>query len=255
MQTATPNGAPAWARTASIADYAGTLDKENSTTEIPIPYAAIFYRELRYSLMGTAYSQEPDTIIHARNVATARFFAGIARMADRLRNNRLPSKADNLLNYWVEVQNIAVRATDSRADIRARCSAQYKALPGPTRQVFDDACAELLGDLFVRVWRIKGDDLANPPANTFWPGVNPGPAEYDLGGGAWFSERCHLVIEVVSPNEGKNLQDYFELVNAQLFRLGNRMLPIYVTFDWGVNVEDGFILDVDQLDFGSLGEA
>ena len=79
-----------------------------------------------------------------------------------------------------------------------------------------------------------------------------GPPAYDLGGGVWMSPRAHVVVEVLGPGT-MALADYHDLLDTQLFQLLTRICPIYVTFDWAVNCEGGFVLDVDQLDYGALG--
>jgi hypothetical protein len=253
MQTATPHGAPAWARTATIADYDGATDKMSSTTEGQRPYAAAFYIELRDNLRGSAFTKESGTLVHVENVAIARLMAALVRTGDKVRNNAIPSTADEKLDDWIKILNVVSRAGDSDQSKREECAAQYRVAPGPTRQVVDDAISELLGDLFVKVHRFTGADLDNPPEPTHWPTINPGPADYDLGGGTWLSARSHLVVEVTEPS-GVSLADYYYLVDAKLFRLLNRILPAYVTADWAVNVDDGFALDVDKLDFGALND-
>ena len=251
MQTATPHGLPAWSRTATIADYDGATDKADSLSEGSRPYAASFYIELRDNLRGSAFTNAAGTLVHVENVAIARLMAALVRAGDKVRNNSLPATADEKLQDWIEILNVITRAQDTQQAKRETCSAQYRAAPGPTRQVVDDAAAELLGDLFVKVHRFTGADLDNPPTPTYWDAGVPGPAAYDLGGGTWLSARSHLVVEVTDPG-GVSLADYYYLVDAQLFRLLNRILPIYVTADWAVNVDDGFDLDVDKLDFGAL---
>ena len=253
MQTAIPHGEPLWGRVPRISDYDGSTDKLNSTSEGDRPYSASFYTELRDNLRGSAFSKSDDTLVHVENVAISRLFASLIRAGDKVRNNAIPSTSDERLEEWIQTLNVVVRTQDSRQARREACAAQYQVAPGPTRQVVDDAVETLLGDLFVKVHRWDGADLDNPPDPTYWPTVDPGPAAFDLGGGAWLSARSHLVVEVTYPN-GMTLSDYYYLVDAQLFRLLNRILPAYVTFDWATNVDDGFILDVDLLDFGALND-
>jgi hypothetical protein len=250
--TATPLGRPSWSRTASIEDYGGSLTKHDSETEGEISYAVMCFLEWRDNLRGSAYTKEEGTLVHVENVALGRFFGCMMRWADRLRNNRQPSLASDSLADWVKILAVPTRPSDTDTEIRAACAAKARGRLGPTRQVVDDSFAELLGDLFIQVWRIDGPDIATPPDLTYWPGVNPGPASYDLGGGAWLSERCHLVIEVTGPQE-MQLSEYYYLLNGKLLDLARRILPAYVTCDWAVNVAGGFELDIDDLDFGSLG--
>jgi len=248
---ATPTGRPSWGRDPKLEDYGGSLTKHNSRTEGEMSYCAMCFLDWRDNLRGTAYTKLPDTLVHVENVALGRFFGGMMRWADRLQFNQRPSTASDQLDDWVETLNVPTRPSDTDSEIRGACAAKYRGRLGPTRQVVDDAFADLLGGLFVKVWRIDGDDIATPPALTYWPGINPGPASYDMGGGAWMSERCHLVIEVLGPQETE-LSEYFYMVNGKLLNLARRILPAYVTCDWAVNVEGGFELDFDDLDFGSL---
>ena len=118
----------------------------------------------------------------------------------------------------------------------------------------DEACANLLSEAFVRTWRRYGVSLSAPPTQTYWPGVNPGPSSYSLGGGAWMSERCHLVVEVVPPASIADA-DFLHLVNVELFRMLDELLPAWATFDWATGITSGFLLDISQLDYGGLTDS
>jgi hypothetical protein len=248
--TCDPAGRPPWVRDRTIADYGGALDKEATATET-VPYAWIWYSELR-AMRGSAYRQESAGLVHAENIAIARSEAARTRAAEKLVANSQPSTAGERLGYWATVLQPSHKPTDSEAAVRARCAALYKAGIGPTIAQTDEACSELLGDAFVRTWRSEGTDLANPPQQTYWPTANPGGSGYDLGGGAWFSERCHLIVEVEQPDEMARA-DYDELITVHLFQLLDRMLPAWATFDWGEDVADGFTLDLSELDWGVMG--
>jgi hypothetical protein len=262
MAGATPHGKPLWARAASIADYDGAPDKEDSATERVMPYTAVFYVELRDNLRGSAYTKKSDGLVHCENLMFARALgAGLMRAADKFRFNMWPGTSDNRLEYWVRVYDIPVRATEARYDIRMACAARYKLLLNNNRQHIEDGLADLLGPLYVRTWYTEGTDLANPPPQTYWPTENPGPAAFDLGGGTWFSERSSIMVEV-RESSSMPLEDYLDTVNTKLFRYLNRALPVYTTFDWGVCrgeldatgvMQEGFVLDEDELDFGTLG--
>ena len=108
----------------------------------------------------------------------------------------------------------------------------------------------LLGDHFVQTFRQTGTDLDNPPAQTYWPVINPAPAfnNLDLGGGPWLSERAHLVVDV-QRLPGESLLDFLNLMNVHLFLLLDRMTPMWSTFNWAINVDDGFLLDISDMDF------
>ena len=252
MLTATPHGNPSWARTLTIGDLDGALDKRDSETEGQHSYAASYYRQLRDELKGTAYARNTTGLLHCENIAAARFWAGLMRAADRQQNNTLPLTADEKLEEWVEILALPIKPSDSRADIRTRCASHYRLLDGPRRQAIDDAVAETLGNLYIKTWRITGTSLSSPPDGTYWPTANPGPSTHDLGGGAWLSPRCHVVFEVEYPEKAPSLVDYLDRVNTDLYRLFRRLLPSFVTFNWGCNVEGGFVFDVDRWDFGSV---
>ena len=68
---------------------------------------------------------------------------------------------------------------------------------------------------------------------TFWPGVNPGPPAYDLGGGTWLSRRAHLLIDVKPPGTELPLTQWQQLVDIDLFNLLSVRLPAVMTFQLG----------------------
>lgn len=242
----TLEGGAVWGRRRRIGHYGGALDKRNSKRE-KTPYAWTWYQELK-SMRGSGFRREQDGLYHAENVAIARVFAGISRAAEKLVANSVPLTADERLGYWVEVQAVPVDPDDTRQEIRVRCAAKYRAPAGPTEASTDGAVSQLLGTSWVKNWRQRGSDLATPPTQTFWPTANPGPSAYDLGGGAWLSERAHLVVEVQQLPSQTNAE-FLRLMNVHLFGLLDRMLNSDATFNWAIDVDTGFALDVGQLDF------
>ena len=236
--------------TARIADYDGALDKQDSASEGDIPHAWTWYQTYT-GMLGDGFNDAMDTVVHCRKLALARSEMGRTRAAERLANNALPETADERLEMWAGLQGVPHRGTDSRHDLRLRCAAKFKLSSGPTATNVDNSVSQLLGAAYVKSWRQEGADLANPPNITYWPGVTPGPSAYDLGGGAWISERRNLVIEVVRP-AGLTDADYLYLVNVQLFRLLDDMLPSTATFNWAEDVTTGFLLDVSHLDYTGI---
>lgn len=231
-----------------IQDYGGASDKRDSASE-RVPYAWSALEMLR-NARGSAYSRETGNLVHAENLTLARAHAMNWRNAERVQTNANPETAWEKSEEWRSALGVRPRPGDTPADVRVRCGAKFRASQGPRQQVNDDAISKLLGTLYVRTWREYGDDLATPPTVTHWPGVNAGLSGYDLGGGAWYSERCHMMIEVTQPSD-VGLSEFIDKMD-QLYELLDRQMPAYVTFDWGVNVEGGFVLDESQLDFGAL---
>lgn len=249
MVITTPTGYPAWSRRAAIGDYGGSLDKEDSVTEAEEPYAAQWYREL-HAMRGSGFTQSPYTLVDAENIAIARMSAAVwSRMPEKVRANATPLRADEKLENWVLVLNVPTQADDQRWQIRERCVASYKSSQGPTAQGIVDSLSDLLGETFVDATWQTGADLATPPTITYWPGVNAGPATYSLGGGAWFSERSHLTVQVTPP-ASSGLSEFYNLMNVQMFQLLDTLLPCWATFNWADS--DGFLLDISQLDFAGL---
>jgi hypothetical protein len=247
----TPTGYPAWSRDAAIGDYGGDPNKVASKTEGDAPYAWWVYRMLQ-GMRGSAYSQRVGgTLVHCENLATARLMAWWGwRMPEKLRANSLPGSADDGLAYWVKVLGVPTRASDRKWQIRQRCAAHHKAILSVDLSTVQVAISELMGDAYVESFFTYGGDLSTPPALTYWPGENAGPAEFSLGGGAWISERSRLTVVTRIP-PGMSLGEYRQLADVQLFQLLHRMLPAHCTFGWTVG-GDGFFLDIDSLDLTGL---
>lgn len=248
-------GLPSWSRQRSLGHYGAAFDKMNSSTEGRAPYAWAFYRELRAgrgSAYRTVYEGTTEGLVHAENAAISRSEAARWRAGDKIANNALPATADETLGRWLDALAVNAYPGDTRQDIRQRCAAKFNASLGPTMRVVDDAVAKLLGSVFVRSWRFDGVDLTAPPTPTFWPGVNPGPAAYSLGSGAWLSSRAFYVVEVVQPTS-MSLQKFLELLNVHLFQLLDQIMPVWATFNWAIGLsQNGFLLDLSELDFSGM---
>lgn len=233
-----------------IGHYDGATDKEDSPTEGKTPYAWIWYREFEGAL-GTAFTKTQSGLVHAKKIALARMWAALDRLREKYSANAKPGTNDEVLGHWVRLLNVRLLGDDTLQEVRQRAAVRLKAGRGPTMTRVDEAVSELLGAAFVKVWRRYGTDLDTPPAQTYWPGVNPGPTDYSLGGGAWLSERSHLVIEV-SRSAGLSDTQFLRLANVDLYRLLDELLPATSTFDWATGLTDGFLLDISDLDFGGL---
>ena len=250
-------GSPTWSRARSLGHYGAVADKTNSQTEARVPYAWVFYREMRAargSAYRTVYSGQKTGFVHSENVALARSEAARWRAADKLANNSLPVTSDERLPAWREILDVDQSPDDTMHDVRLRCASRYRAGTGCSERAVDEAIETLLGDVFVRCWRFDGSDLANPPYVTY-PLFSPyttGPGIYNLGSTAWLSFRCHLLVEVQKPPT-MTQQAFLELMNVHLFSLLDRLLPVWATFDWATNVSTtGFLLDISDMDFDGL---
>lgn len=245
-------GEPAWSRKRRIGHYGGALDKRACTTE-RAPYAHTWWRSLQ-TYRGSAYTKTAGTLVDVENVAIARLFAGLSRTAEKLQCNANPLTAYERLGYWVEVQAVPVLPEDTHQDIRVRCAAKYGSAQGPTEYAIDTAVEKLLGPNLVRTWRFRGNDLADPaavaPIPTYWPGVNPGPSDHDLGGGTWSSPRCKLTVEV-RQLPGQSDREWKQLARRALTDLLDRELDSHATFTAGTGV--GFTVGLSRLGYDLLG--
>ena len=250
-------GAPTWGRGRRIGHYGGALDKHDSRTEGRVPYAWVFYIELR-AARGSTYSALVDKqgLVHAECLAFARSEAGRLRAANKVRFSAVPATSGDKLDSWVIRLGVDVYPDDTRHDVRARCIAHFQAAAGPTQRNVDESVEELLGDaVFVRAWRQEGTDLASPPAQTYWPNPTGDPlvATYKLTDETWLSERAHYVVEVEQPAT-MSLTEYRRLLDVKLYALLDRMLPVWATFDWAEDLSgDGFTLDLADLDYTGIG--
>lgn len=255
--TITPSGTPSWTRGGAIGDIGGAADKKDSATEANIPYAWQVYRELQ-AQRGSAYSPKTSgTLVHCEHLALARTLsATFFRAPEKLRANATPRGSDERLEYWAKILGIPFGPNDPRWLIRQRCVAAYQAAIGPTIDNLSAALTSLLGTVFVSLVQTTGSDLANPPEPTKWPGIDPGPPSYSLsdptisGYGAWFSSRCHLVVNVQQPT-GMSDTDFFNLLDVQMFHFLDSVLPAWATFNWSVGTD--FLLDISRLDLTGMG--
>lgn len=249
MGTCTPTGYPAWSRIANIGDYGGSPDKRASETEGDTTYAYAVYRELQ-AQRGSAYTKATGTLVHVEHIALARTLAAtFFQLPEKLRANATPGRSDERLEYWATVLGIPFNGRQ-RWQVRQECAAHYIAAKGPTRANVRDAVSTLLGDAFVELYTTEGTTLSSPPDPTYWPGVNPGTATYDLGGGTWRSVRGTLFVQVQQPS-GMTDGDFDNLINVQMFQLLDRILPAWASFAWGTT-SDGFYLEDSELSFAAL---
>jgi hypothetical protein len=228
-----------------IGDYGGDTEKSDNITESYEPYAAQWYREL-HAVRGSSYTTNPYTLVDAENIAIARLMSAVfSRTPEKFSANSTPAHADERLDYWINVLGIPSSSKDPKWLLRQRAAAHYKAAKGPTLATVTEAVSNLLGNKLVAIHTFIGDDLDTPPTPTFWPaGANDGGA-YSIGGHTWLSRRSHIRIEVIeTPDITRS--EFLQLMNVQLFKLLDTMLPAWVTWNWSVG-SDGFRIGVDQI--------
>ncbi len=234
-----------WGQSRNIGDYGGDLEKRNNTTEATVPYAAQWYREM-HAARGSGYTTAPFTLVDFENLAISRMMsASFSRNAEKLRANAVPARADERLDYWVEVLGVPHAPSDPNWLLRQRCAAHYESAVAPTVANIESALQKLLGDSFVALHTYEGADLDNPPIPTYWPAGSHGPSSWTVGGSPWVSRRAFLRIEVQQP-AGMSLAEFLQIMNVQMFQLLDRMLPAWVTWSWSQG-SDGFRVGVDEV--------
>jgi len=227
----------------AIGDYAGDPDKRDSDTEGREPYAAGILAELQ-SLRGSAYTTTQGRLVDVENVALARLIAAAGpRTAEKLRANAVPGTSDERLDYWQKFLAVPQRFGEPKWRRRQKLATHYRTGEGPTLEAVQTALAELLGDAFVSATWEEGASLSAPPTPTYWPDINPGPAQASLGGGAWTSTRNHLFVLVQLP-VGIALGEFITLMTVDMPTLLDRMLPGWATFDWATS--EGFYVATDD---------
>jgi hypothetical protein len=236
------------------AHYGGSRDKRESATEGTIPYAWGWYRHY-ISAMGSAYTVDRGTMVHAENLADARRQAGKMRAAERLEKNSIPTTSDERLAYWATVMLVPFIATDLTEDVRTRVAAKAQLSVVQNKAAIDAAMTTLLGDAFVQTILITGSDLDNPPDVTYWPIVNPGDPVMNLGNGTWSSSRCELVVEVTEdtpPPAAPNL-DFLRLINGAVPALLDEALPSYAVWMTSrIDHTNGFRCEISELDIDGM---
>jgi hypothetical protein len=230
-------------------DYGGDRDKRDCVTE-RVPYAFTWYQEIG-GMFGSAFSQERSGYVHALKLAMARMHAAESRDAERFSCNAMPTLAGDMSAAWCETLDIPFSDSVSGAMRRALLATRLAAAQGPSPDAVDAAVSALLGDNLVEVHRFTFNDLDDPPYPTRWPYGTPGAAGSDIGGGAWYSERCHVFIEVIPPNTN-DWAGYRELLDVHLFRLLDTILPAHATFDYGSYTGGGFIIGVSLIGVDAL---
>lgn len=237
---------------ATIGDYDGATDKEDSITEGPEPYAYQWYRNYE-AMLGDGFTTARSGLVHAKKLALSRLQAGLQRTAERALANSIPATSDECLESWAKVLAVPLRDGAERWKVRQQCAVKFQTNRGPTSSDIDSALASILGELYVESIRQNAEPLSTPPSQTFWPSGTPGPSSMALGGYAWFSERAHLTVRVTYPHAGDE-SEFFRRVNIDLFQYLDRRLPATASFNWAGWRTDllGFYLDSSPLDLTGM---
>lgn len=223
---------------------------------------SVWYSELQGAL-GSAYFQADGTlapIIQVFVLAITRQLAAVDGTITKLENQATPMLAFDSLRQWAKILGVSVADDDKPHEIRAKCLAKYRAANGPTITVVENAIETILASAYVQLTTVDPDGYY-----TFWPVINPGnpdnnlgkTADSGVGDGTWSSvNNCHLVIQVQQPSS-LNDDDFLYLLNVDLFNLLDVLLPAWVSWDWTIgNPSSGFILGSNAseslLDFYTL---
>jgi hypothetical protein len=186
-------------------DYGASVDKSISSFEGETPYAWQWLQEMR-QVRGDAFSTAPGSFTEMENVALARHFGMVQRLAERHAANQLPESADQSLGRWAKILNIG---TSHNRDFELRDIAAAKlalTIAGPTAAGITAAAERVFRHNFVQVHRFEGT-IDWPPYPTFWPaGLFIGPGALDIGAGVWSSIRYHYLIELTAASDSERVR-------------------------------------------------
>lgn len=221
-----------WGGERKLSDYGASTRKRNDRNEYPTPYAGAVMRDI-VAQRGSAYASQQGTLVYAENLAMSRFWGAIAyRFPERLAANLTPSGAGDGLEYWAQYTGVRPRPGDSDDSVRNRVLVHYGS--GGKAATYDNLVSGIggiIGDAFVGLTINHDGNLDTWSANTYWPVKNPGPEEYDLGGGAWTSDRAHIVINAQRP-PGMTPGEYEQIMNVDLFNYVDRAISIWSSVQW-----------------------
>lgn len=232
-------------------DYGGDLNKKDSKTEGYTAYAHAVLKMLQAGL-GNAFTTDSGTWITLRNIAWARAISYVHwRLSEKVESNAVPETADEKLAYWIRILNVTPRPFDTKADLRRKAGARFRANIQHAHTDLFTAVESVINPMLVTIHQNEGTDLETPPEPTYWPDGDAGPAGYDLGGGTWLSARSHVWCEV-NLDTSISEQQALSKLNGDLFDELDWRLPAWCTFDWAET--DGFVVGESQLDFDGLGD-
>jgi hypothetical protein len=231
-------------------DYGASADKIASSFEGESPYAWQWLQEMR-QVRGDAFSTAPGSFTEMENIALARHFGMVQRLAERHAASQTPEGSDQTLGRWAKILDIGT-TTNRDWELRSVAAAKFAlTIGGPTAAALTAAAQQVFRHNFVTIHRFLGDFDA-PPEPTFWPAGVVGPGVLDIGNGVWSSVRYYYLIELTATSDIERARVYGVAKNTFDDLLRSSLPPVCT---WGYTfkapgagiVPGGFQLGRDSL--------
>lgn len=186
------------------------------------------YRSLNES-KGSAYDTSDASNVTAETMAEARAIAAVYRSNARMSYQWDAKRMYDFIPRWEKIFNIHPGPTASVPSRRAALGVKFLALVGHAS--LSDTVQAIIGDCFVSIVYTSLDE-----AYMRWPG-NGYPNDF-------LSNTAHILIKVqFSANQTQ--AEFWDLM-ARMSQQLRDQLPVWTTFDWGMDAEaggEGFYLD------------
>lgn len=187
-------------------DYGASSDKISSSFEGESPYAWQWLQEMR-QVRGDAFSTAPGSFPEMENIALARHFGMVQRLAERHAASQTPEGSDQTLGRWAKILNIGT-TTNRDWELRSVAAAKFAlTIGGPTAAAITAAAQQVFRHNFVTIHRFVGD-FDSPPVPTFWPAGVVGPGVLDIGNGVWSSVRYYYLIQLTAVSDSERARVY-----------------------------------------------
>jgi len=231
-------------------DYGASADKISSSFEGESPYAWQWLQEMR-QVRGDAFSTAPGSFTEMENIALARHFGMVQRLAERHAASQTPEGSDQTLGRWAKILDIGT-TTNRDWELRSVAAAKFAlTIGGPTAAALTAAAQQVFRHNFVTIHRFLGD-FDTPPEPTFWPAGVVGPGVLDIGNGVWSSVRYYYLIELTATSDIERARVYGVAKNTFDDLLRSSLPPVCT---WGYTfkapgtgiVPGGFQLGRDSL--------
>lgn len=231
-----------------IGEYGADPEKRVSETEGEQPYAYWQLRGLQDGL-GSFFSRDPRALVSTENIALARQLALIDRVAERHACNQLPSTSGHAIDRWARLMDVPL-GNGGESGLHHWCNLKLQlAATGALETTVAEVLASILGDAFVGVVRHEGT-LDSPPFPTYWDEGTPGPAELDIGTGAWTTDRARITVQLQSV-VGMNDSQIQRMADVDMAGFLDFALPSWCSWDWTLT-SGGFVLGTSVLGRESL---